>query len=123
MTHSRYTQRIGAVLVAGAALLVGASCTSSKAARNDVTITSCRADPGGGRPTASGTILNHSSKTSRYTIHVKFYDSSGNAVGDGLSAVASVDADQTAKWDTTGTLNAKGPVTCKLESVTRNQSV
>ncbi len=86
-------------------------------------IASCQADPGDGKPTASGTILNHSSKTSAYTVHVKFYDSSGNAVGDGISAVASVDPDETAKWDTKGTLDAKGPVTCKLDSVTRNVSV
>jgi len=117
------SQRIGVLLVAGVALFAGASCTSSKSAKNDVKITSCQADPGGGKPTASGTIVNHSSKTSRYSIHVKFYDKSGNAVGDGLSAVASVDANETAKWDTTGTVNAKGPVTCKLDSVTRNQSV
>jgi hypothetical protein len=30
--------------------------------------------------------LNRSSKSSAYTVHVKFYDSSGKAVGDGISA-------------------------------------
>jgi hypothetical protein len=116
-------RRVAALIVAGACTLAGAGCTESKSARKDVTITSCKADPGGGRPSATGTIVNHSSKTSRYAVHVKFYDTSGNAVGDGLSTVASVDPDETAKWDTKGSLNAKGPVTCKLDDVTRNQSL
>jgi hypothetical protein len=123
MMQLPYTKRVAALIVAGACTLGGASCSSSKSASKDVKIVSCKADPGGGKPTASGTIVNHSSKTSRYSVHVKFYDSSGNAVGDGISAVASVDPDETAKWDTTGSVNAKGPVTCKLETVTRNQSV
>jgi hypothetical protein len=114
---------VAAVIVAGACALIGTSCSESKSARKDVTITSCQADPGGGKPEASGTIVNHSAKTSRYAVHVKFYDSSGNAVGDGISAVASVDPDETAKWDTKGSVDAKGPVTCQLADVTRNQSV
>ena len=40
-----------------------------------------------------------------------------------MSVVASVDPDTTAKWDTKGSVNAKGPVTCTLDSVTRNVSV
>jgi acetyltransferase-like isoleucine patch superfamily enzyme len=123
MMHSKQAQRIGALFAAGAFLVAGASCSSSKSAKKDVKIVSCQADSGGGKPTAAGTIVNHSSKTSAYTVHVKFYDSSGNAVGDGVSVVASVDPDKTAHWDTKGTVNAKGPVTCKLDSVTRNVSV
>jgi hypothetical protein len=97
-----------------------AACSSSKAATKDVTITACTADPGAGHPTASGTILNHSSKSSLYTIHVKFDDASGNAVGDGVAAVAKVDPGTTANWHLTGSLDAKGPVKCQLSSVTRN---
>jgi hypothetical protein len=96
-----------------------AGCTSSKTAAKDVSITSCKAGPTGGHPTADGRILNHSSKSSAYTIHVKFKDSSGNAVGDGAAVVAKVDPDTTAKWHATGTLNAKGPVKCELSSVKR----
>jgi hypothetical protein len=102
-------------------VLVIAGCSSSKAAATkDVKITACTADPSGGHPTASGEIVNHSSKPSLYTVHVKFYDASGNAVGDGVAAVAKVDPGTTATWHATGTLDAKGPVTCKLSSVTRN---
>jgi len=111
------------VVLAGSVLSIIsmlAGCSSSKeAATKDVKITACTADPKGGHPTASGDIDNHSSKASLYTIHVKFKDASGNAVGDGVAAVAKVDPGTTATWHTTGTLNAKGPVTCSLSSVTR----
>ena len=36
-----------------------------------------------------------------------------------VAVVAKVDPDTTAKWDATGTVNAKGPVNCDLESVKR----
>ena len=96
-----------------------AGCTSSKTAAKDVSITSCKASPTGGHPTVAGGILNHSSKSSAYTIHVKFKDSSGNGVGDGVAVVAKVDPNTSAKWDATGTVNAKGPVKCELSSVKR----
>jgi hypothetical protein len=111
------------LLLMGASAMVMAvlgGCTSSKSAAKDVRITACKASPTGGHPTADGRIVNHSSKASFYTIHVKFTDSSGNGVGDGVAAVAKVDPGTTAKWHATGTLNAKGPLTCKLSSVTRN---
>jgi len=123
MFTSHLTRNLGVIGVAAICALAGTSCSSSKSAKKDVKITSCKADPGGGKPTASGTIDNHSSKTSAYTVHVKFKDSSGNEVGDGVSVVASVDPNTTAKWDTKGTVNAKGPVTCSLDTVTRNVSV
>jgi len=101
--------------------LIGCAASSSTAAK-DVTITACAASPSGGHPTASGQILNHSSKASAYTIHVKFKDSAGNGVGDGLAGVAKVGAGSTASWHAEGTLSAKGPLTCSLSSVTRNIS-
>lgn len=110
------------LLLGISALAVGCSTSGSTAAK-DVTITACTASPTGGHPTATGEILNHSSKSSLYTIHVKFTDSSGNGVGDGVAAVAKVDPGTTAKWTASGTVNAKGPVKCKLSSVTRNVSV
>ena len=95
---------------------------SSKTAAKDVTVTACKPSPTGGHPTAAGHIVNHSSKASVYTIHVKFADSAGNGVGDGLAAVARVEAGATATWHATGTLNAKGAVKCTLSQVTRNVS-
>ena len=112
-------------------LLAGASCmlavlgacssTSKAAAKKDVTITACTPSKTGGHPSAGGSILNHSSQTSLYTIHVKFADSAGNGVGDGVAVVARVDSGTTATWHASGTLDAKGKVTCSLSSVTRNR--
>ena len=96
-----------------------AGCASTKTVKKDVTITSCTASPTGGHPKAAGTIKNHSGKDSAYTIHVKFKDSSGNDVGDGIAAVAKVDSGTTAHWDTTGSLNAKGPVKCTFGTLLR----
>jgi hypothetical protein len=113
-------------LLAGAAVCaVGAltGCAASgKTAAKDVTIAACTASPTGGHPTASGQILNHSSKASAYTIHVKFKDASGNGEGDGVAVVAKVDAGSSANWHADGSLSAKGPLTCSLSSVTRNLS-
>jgi hypothetical protein len=103
------------------AALTGCSASGSTAAK-DVTITACTSSPTGDHPTATGRIVNHSSKASIYTIHVKFTDSAGNGVGDGFAAVAKVDARTTANWHANGTFNAKGPLKCKLSSVTRNVS-
>jgi hypothetical protein len=112
------TAVVSAVFVAALA-----SCSSSSsAARKDVTITACTPSPSGAHPTASGRIVNHSSKSSLYTIHVKFTDASGNSVGDGLAAVAKVDPGTTANWHATGSLAAKGKLKCSLASVTRNIS-
>ena len=106
-------------LVAGA--LTGCSASGSTAAK-DVTITACTSSPTSVHPTATGRILNHSSKPSLYTIHVKFTDSAGNAVGDGVAAVAKVDVGSTANWHANGTFSAKGPLKCALASVERHLS-
>ena len=112
----------GRILLAGAAVGIAAAlagCSASgKTAAKDVTITACAVSPTGGHPTATGRILNHSSKASAYGIHVKFTDSAGNGVGDAVAAVAKVDAGTTASWHANGSLNTKGPVKCAA-SVTR----
>jgi hypothetical protein len=113
---------VGAASVCGIAALTGCSASGSTAAK-DVAIIACTASPTGGHPTATGRIVNHSSKSSAYTIHVKFTDSAGNGVGDGLAAVAKVDAGATANWHADGSFNAKGPLKCALSSVTRNVSL
>ncbi len=108
-----------AISACGVAVLAGCSSASKAAAKKDVSISACTASPTGGHPTATGTIVNHSSKASLYTLHVKFKDSAGNGVGDGVAAVAKVQPKATANWHVTGSLNAKGPLTCALSSATR----
>jgi hypothetical protein len=121
LTTKRFSGRACATtgVIVFAVAMLPACAASSKTAAKDVTITSCKASPNGGHPTAAGTIRNHSSKSSAYTIHVKFKDASGNGVGDGVAAVAKVDSDTSAKWHVTDTLNAKGKVNCELGTVTR----
>jgi hypothetical protein len=113
-----HAARVAGAAVCALALLGGCSASGSKASK-DVTITACTASPTGGHPTATGRVLNHSSKASLYAIHVKFADASGNGVGDGLATLAKVDAGSTATWHATGSLNAKGPLKCSIPSVTR----
>lgn len=85
----------------------------------DPTVRVCTPDPAGGRPYAEGRITNHSSKDSAYTFRVSFIDAVGNKVSDGAVAVASVEAGGTATWRTQGAADAKGPLVCQLENVTR----
>jgi hypothetical protein len=92
--------------------------TSSESAKKDVTVTTCRSVDGG-KPTASGRILNHSSKTSNYVIRLKFTDAEGNTVSEGLAPVDSVGADRTATWELTGARDVKGSVRCEITGVSR----
>ena len=114
--------RIVTLGVSAVLALVGCSSAASAAAKKDVTITACTASPSAGHPTVSGRILNHSSKASLYTIHVKFDDAAGNRAGDAVAVVRRVEAGAPATWNATGTVNVKGRVTCTLASVTRNLS-
>jgi flagellar basal body-associated protein FliL len=88
-------------------------------AKKDVSVKTCKADPGGGKPTASGGIRNKSSKTSNYTVRIKFNDKQGNAVSEGLAPVKDVEANKTATWELTGDRSAKGPLTCEISGVGR----
>jgi hypothetical protein len=106
-------------LCAVAPLLDG--CSSTKAAQ-DVTVTACQADAGGGRPTADGTIVNHSSKASTYAISVTFYDSSGNKVSQGGATVGKVEPAASAAFHAPGLADAKGPLSCKVSTVTRAEA-
>lgn len=92
--------------------------TSSKSAAKDVTVTTCLSADSG-RPKASGKILNHSSKTSNYVVRLKFTDTQGNTVSEGLAPVQSVDADKTATWELTGDRGVKGSVQCEITGVSR----
>jgi hypothetical protein len=105
-----------AIVVQG---VIGGCTAAGSSAAKDVTVTACTPDPAGGHPVATGQIKNSSSKASSYIIHVKFVDAAGNGVGDGLATVGSVNAGGTATWRAVGTQSARGPLTCRLASVTR----
>jgi len=110
---------LAAVIVLSIPALVGACSKAGGSAVKDVSVGACIADPSGGNPVATGQIHNSTGKASAYVIHVKFVDSSGQWRGDGVATVARVEAHGTATWRAVGTLSARGPLTCRLSSVTR----
>lgn len=105
------------IVAAVAAFLLARKSTDT--AKKDVTVTECAADPSGGKPKASGTIDNHSSKTSNYLIRIAFKDAQGNSVTEGVDTVKSVEANKSATWELTGANSAKGPLTCDTKGVSR----
>ncbi len=107
------------LIVAAIILAVILASRSSDDAKKDVKVTSCVPGTGGGKPKASGTITNHSSKTSNYVVKLKFTDGEGNKVSEGAASVGSVDADKSAKWQLTGARSAKGSVKCEITGVAR----
>ena len=112
-------RRLMAAAVLGGLAALPACSSSTHSPASDVTVTTCRADPGGGRPTAEGHITNHTSKASTYAFGVTFNDSSGNRVTAGAATVGKVDAGQDTTWKVTGATDAKGPLTCKVNGVSR----
>jgi hypothetical protein len=108
---------IAAVIVV--AIVVLATNDSSSSATKDVTVQACTAGSGGDKPTASGQIVNHTSKASNYVIRLEFTDPQGNQVSEGVTAVNDVEAGATAAWELTGVRTAKGPIKCDLTGVRR----
>ena len=106
-------------VIAAIVVVVVLVSKDNKAARLDVTVTACNGDISGGKPTASGRIINHSSKTSNYVVKLEFLDAQGNRVSEGAAPVQSVDANKTATWQLTGDRSAKGPVKCEISGVSR----
>jgi len=111
--------KLTATAVLGIALLPGCNGGTSNDPNADITVTSCAADPSGGKPRASGAIVNHSSRPSHYTFVVRFVDSSGNVVTEAPNAVARVEPSATAAWTALGEKSANGPVTCRLAEQVR----
>ncbi len=118
--HSK-VYRLSATAVVSAMLAAPllAGCSSSKSAAKDVSITACTASASGGRPTADGTVDNHTSKASTYALAISFYDSSGNRVSQGGATLGKVESGSTSTFTAQGLSDAKGPLTCKVSSVTR----
>lgn len=82
-----------------------------------MTLSGCSTDTLG-YPTASGTIVNHSSKISDYEISVNFLKG-GVHVSDGVNFVDDVAPGQTATWNAGGTDQTSGAVTCQVAEVNR----
>ena len=77
----------------------------------------CTTDSSGNMQ-ASGTITNHSSNASTYTISVSFRQN-GAEVGNGSDVVPRVSADGTATWTVNSVTTADGSFSCKITDVER----
>jgi len=109
------------LLAALAAFILLKGNSNTEDAKKDVKVTDCKAATGDGKPTASGRITNHSSRTSTYVLKLSFKDAQGNDVSKGVTNVGKVDPDKSADWSMTGVTAAKGKVTCELTSVSRTR--
>jgi hypothetical protein len=107
---------VAAVVVA---VVVFAGNNSSDPAKDDVTVQACSADPGGDKPSATGQVVNNTSKSSNYSIRMKFLDAQGNQVSEGVDVVNDVEPGETATWKLGGTRDARGPVRCEVTGVSR----
>lgn len=104
--------------IGGLALVACSDEGSSDSADDDVAVTACAAVPNG-KPKAEGTIANRTTKASGYTFRVRFLDPAGNEVSQATNGVGRVDSGGTATWRAEGNSSANGPLTCKVENVTR----
>jgi hypothetical protein len=71
--------------------------------------------------TYGGTLTNHSSGTSDYTIHVDFV-ANGIRVADGVTFVNHVASGQTAQWSVNSLSQVPSPSTCRITSISRMAS-
>ncbi len=107
----------GAVAVVMAAGLIAGCGTSTSTA--DATVLTCAVGPGGGQPTAQGTVVNTSSETSTFVVRVSFYDSRGDRVSEGVTNVGDVEPATTGNWTITGVTSTNEAPTCKVTSLRR----
>ena len=112
--------RMTAATVIGGLALMGCSDSEGSAdnSDDDVSVKSCTAVPGE-KPVAEGAIANATTKPSGYTFRVRFLDPAGNEVTQATNAVKRVEAGGSATWKALGASSANGPLTCKVENVTR----
>ena len=78
---------------------------------------SCTTDSSGDMK-ASGTLTNHSSKTSLYSITISFRQN-GNEIATGADFLPSVDAGETADWTALSSVEANGTFTCRIVEIDR----
>jgi hypothetical protein len=93
--------------------------TKTHPAAADVSISTCSVGPTLNLPRATGTIVNHSSGTSDYSFTVSFLNQRGEVAAQGSAVQNHVGPQQTAAWSVMGDTPNDGPLTCRLEAVSR----
>ncbi len=120
---NKRTLGVGRAILIGAGVLMASGC-GSHAATADVTVTSCavNSSPGEG-PVATLAVVNHSSKTSGYSIVVAFDTPDGATQLDTANVtVQNLNANQRTQVTATSTkqnINAPGKFICKLGEIAR----
>jgi hypothetical protein len=107
-----------AAIVATSSSVPG-SGTKTHPATADVAISTCAVGPTLNLPQATGKIVNHSSGTSDYSFKVSFLNKLGEVAAQGSGTKNHVAPQQTVAWNVMGDTPNDGPLTCKLESVSR----
>jgi hypothetical protein len=108
------------IIVAVVVVTKPGSGTKTHPAVADVSISSCQATgPTLKYPQATGTIVNHSSGTSDYSFAVSFLNTRGEVAAHGSGSKNHVAPQQTAAWTVMGDTPNDGPLTCRLEGVSR----
>lgn len=86
---------------------------------DDVELTTCANDPALGLAKVGGTITNHSSKPSDYTISVEFVTGNDVRYAEAIHLSTTVAPDQTVEWEEFGTGEWREGTTCRVTSVER----
>jgi hypothetical protein len=84
-----------------------------------VSITTCTVGATLSIPQATGKIVNHSSDASDYSFTVSFLNQRGEVVAKGSGGKNRIAAQQTAAWTVMGDTPNDGPLTCRLDGVSR----
>ncbi|MFG3280561.1 hypothetical protein [Streptomyces sp. NPDC048111] len=98
------------------------SSGGAHAAEDDVSITSCAIDPSS-FATAKLEILNHSTKTSDYTITVEFLAANGTRIGESSTFQSALASGERAEDRVVAPTEEKGTITCRLTAVQRFASL
>ena len=81
--------------------------------------------PSNGSIQATGTIFNHSSKTSDYDVTLNFVDSGGTVVGNADAEASDVAPGESTQFTATGPTDGSGTgsITCKVVTTIRRASL
>lgn len=95
------------------------SGTAENPATEDVELSTCTGDEYSVK--AGGTITNHSSKASNYSIEVEFVYESGTRFADGLDFQTNIAPGQSSNWEALDMPSSMptGPFTCRIVEVDR----
>jgi hypothetical protein len=110
---------VATIIISNALETTPGSGTKTHPAAADVSLSSCGVDPTLHVPEATGTVLNHSSGKSNYTFNISFLNPTGTVAGQKAVVENGIERGQTANFTVYGESLVSGPVTCKINGVTR----